>query len=164
MIYNVFYSALAALSGSRGSIYGADALLSQPEFQDPEAMKDLMKALSNPDDLETRLSKLSKRTIGGVDVSIGHGAKNDMSVLSTDVKVPGSNAVSLTLLGPTRMDYNKALATLRYFAEQLDSYFNQKGDSEAWTKQSKKKPTPKKESPSTKRTSSSEKKSKTREK
>ena len=164
VIYNVFYSALAALSGSRGSIYGADALLSQPEFQDPEAMKDLMKALSNPDDLETRLSKLSKRTIGGVDVSIGHGAKNDMSVLSTDVKVPGSNAVSLTLLGPTRMDYNKALATLRYFAEQLDSYFNQKGDSEAWTKQSKKKPTPKKESPSTKRTSSSEKKSKTREK
>lgn len=164
VIYNVFYSALAALSGSRGSIYGADALLSQPEFQDPEAMKDLMKALSNPDDLETRLSKLSKRTIGGVDVSIGHGAKNDMSVLSADVKVPGSNAVSLTLLGPTRMDYNKALATLRYFAEQLDSYFNQKGDSEAWTKQSKKKPTPKKESPSTKRTSSSEKKSKTREK
>ncbi len=156
MIYDFLYSALAALSGSRGSVYGADALLSQPEFQDPEAMKELMKALAHPDGLENRLSKLSKRKIGGVDVSIGHGAKNEMSILSTDVKVPGSNAVSLTLLGPTRMDYNKALATLRYFAEQLDSYFNQKGDSEAWTKQSRKKqPTPAKESPSTRKTNSS---------
>ena len=37
---------------------------------------------------------------------------------------------TITLVGPTRMDYDKALSALEYLTKELEKYFNDKGGSD----------------------------------
>ena len=54
----------------------------------------------------------------------------DVAIVSAEVALPGDQDAALTLVGPTRMDYDKAVSTLRYFADALDRYFRGEGAKE----------------------------------
>ena len=55
----------------------------------------------------------------------------DVSVVSAKIKLSEENSGTIALVGPTRMDYQKALNALEYLAEMLSERFeDKKGESE----------------------------------
>ena len=71
------------------------------------------------------------RSIGGNVRIGGQDDLSDMTILTAEVKMPSGQNASISLLGPTRMDYEKAMSMLETVSETLDEYFgNQKGEQE----------------------------------
>ncbi len=155
VLYDAIMGALAELQTERISVYGAKELMKQPEFQDVDSLKRLLRALEDPGRLVEGVSSGKKKDVDGVEIALGEDELEGLAIVSASVDIPSNPGVSLTLLGPKRMDYARAMATLRYFAEQLDRYFGGKGDS-TWTK--KKESSPAKSAGKTKKTPSSAKK------
>ena len=47
----------------------------------------------------------------------------DVSMVTTTFKMNDGDESTITLLGPTRMDYDRALSALEYLSEELSKYF-----------------------------------------
>ena len=115
MVYQAILRAFVRFAGERIKLYGKNNLFETPEF--------------------TEDAKKLKRVLELVD---------DPAILSAEVKLPGEKKTAISLLGPTRMDYERAMGLLDYVSKTLDQYFNEserKGDSEC----QKKKPEQKKQ-------------------
>ena len=141
LIYKAILGVFAAFATSRMEFYGKDKLFQQPEFaNDANKLRELMQFLESPESLSKALER--GQTKNGITITIGSGNTDKMNdqlaMVSANIDVPGDKGATLSLVGPARMDYDKVVATLKYFAEALDVYFNQsKGDETEWTKQKK---------------------------
>lgn len=140
VIYDAIMEAFTKFAVDRLSMVGKDKLYEQPEFRDDaEKLRALLSLLDDPDALKEAVFN-SKRSESGVNVHIGSGedGAGEIAMVSTEVNVNGGVA-NLALLGPTRMDYEKAVSTLKYFADAIDAYFagstihSEKGEKE-WQK------------------------------
>ncbi len=147
-VYEALLSAFVKFTGERIQLYGKDALFNQPEFADDASkLRKLLEFIENPKAFREAI-KGGKEAESGVKVRIGKKEGiGDMAVVSCDLNLPGNP--SLTVLGPTRMDYEKVMATVKYFADAIDEYFGtaKKGDSQCQKQQTKKTNAPKKNSP-----------------
>jgi heat-inducible transcriptional repressor len=144
VIYQALLEAFVKFSGDRMMLYGKDTLFDQPEFtSDANKLKKVLELLDNPTALRAAVNG-GEKTGSGVAVKIGNekDGMDDVAIVSTNLSIPGSPC--LTVLGPSRMDYEKVVSTLKYFAETLDHYFagEAKGDNEICqtTKSTKKSP------------------------
>lgn len=130
MLYQILLEAFVRFSGERMELYGKDALLHQPEFaSDADKMRKLIKLLDDPKAFRKAMEE-GKKTADKVSVKIDreHG---DVSIVSAEVDIPGTGGSTyLTVLGPKRMDYGKAVSMLKYFQETLERYFNEISDEE----------------------------------
>lgn len=141
LVYQAVLSVFAAFATSRMEFYGKDQLFQQPEFaNDAAKLRELMKFLDNPDNLHKVLEK--GQTKNGITITIGSGnsgrLKDELALVSANIDVPGDKGATLSLVGPARMDYDKVVATLQYFAKALDAYFQQgSGEDEEWNKPKK---------------------------
>lgn len=141
VIFEALMGAFAKLATDRMEFYGQEELYKQPEFaNDATKLRELLQFLGNPEEFKRVLN--NGKTNGDVTVSIGNkqdGYEN-LAMVSTKINVPGDKG-TLTVLGPARMDYDKVVATLQYFAEALDEYFGGrvKGEQECGTKIKEKK-------------------------
>ncbi len=119
-LYQALFNAFARFASERISTFGKDKLYEQPEFRDDaEKLRELLSLLENP----TRLRKAvegGKLLPSGVSVRIGEGG---LTLISAGLHIPGETGASLTLVGPSRLNYEKVLATLTYFASALEEYF-----------------------------------------
>lgn len=99
---------------------GASNLLSFPEYRDVEKAKLILDFLSSPGD-SSWLSIPSADT----DVAVSIGTENlpeplrDTSILVAGFPIAGNRKGFVGIVGPTRMDYERMTARLRYFAEGL---------------------------------------------
>ena len=126
VIYDALLEAFAKFATDRLSLYGKDALYNQPEYaNDAEKLRQLLALLDDSENLKKALSgaKVGKE---GVSVHIGTAKEGleDLAVVSAGLSIPGDPNCCLTVLGPSRMDYEKVVSTLKYFAEALDRYFD----------------------------------------
>ena len=130
VIYQAILEAFLRFTSSRMDLYGKENLLEQPEFIDDA--KKLRKVLGLLDDPEALRKALEEETIEdqGIQIKIG-GADpelGDMAIISASLAIPGGEGTSINLVGPSRMDYDKALATLKYVTDALEQYFAKEGD------------------------------------
>ena len=129
-IYQAILEAFLRFASSRMDLYGKENLLDQPEFID-DARK-LRKVLGLLDDPEALRKALEEAPIEeqGIQVKIGtpDPELGDMSIISASLTIPGGEGTSINLVGPTRMDYDKALATLKYITQALEEYFAKEGE------------------------------------
>ncbi|MDD5884776.1 MAG: heat-inducible transcriptional repressor HrcA [Erysipelotrichaceae bacterium] len=138
VVYQALMGAFAALATSRMEFYGKDELYRQPEFaNDAAKLRELIAFLEDPSKLQEALR--DGKTRNGITVTIGAGDQdldNDLAMVSANIAVPGESGATLSLVGPARMDYDKVVSTLRYFAEALDEYFANtvKGEDIEWKK------------------------------
>lgn len=99
---------------------GALNMFNQPEFRDVEKLKIL---LTNLEEEQVVKKLLKKEGREGTEISIGGENTiegiNQCSVISTDYKVNGKTVGSIGVLGPTRMNYSKAVTVLEYVTDQL---------------------------------------------
>ena len=141
VVYQALMGAFAALATSRMEFYGKDELYRQPEFaNDAAKLRELIAFLEDPSKLKEALR--DGETRNGITVTIGAGDQdldNDLAMVSANIAVPGESGATLSLVGPARMDYDKVVSTLRYFAQALDDYFANtvKGDQIEWKKPKK---------------------------
>jgi len=111
---------LPLLANRRVHIEGTANILKQPEFRDARSARPVLSAL----DREEVLSDLLRAAEGrDVWVSIGrehryeelHGA----SVIAASYRLAGHSGGALGIVGPTRMNYAKVMALVRYLAGNL---------------------------------------------
>ncbi|VBB06101.1 heat-inducible transcription repressor hrca c-terminal [Lucifera butyrica] len=100
---------------------GTSQLLSQPEFQDVDKIKEILTVLE-----EERLmcDILHMQDSEGVVVTIGQENKysgiRECSVVQAMYRVDGKIVGKVAILGPTRMEYGKIMAVLEFMHSQLE--------------------------------------------
>ena len=133
VIYQALLGAFLKFAESRMDLYGKENLLDQPEFaEDAKKLRKVLGLLDDPKALREAMEAATVTEKGSVNVRIGgQDDLSDMTILTAEVKMPSGQNASISLLGPTRMDYEKAMSMLETVSETLDEYFgNQKGEQE----------------------------------
>jgi heat-inducible transcriptional repressor len=103
---------------------GAARLLSEHRFQDVTQLNDLLDAL------ERRVSLLGvlSQALDERDIYVRIGGENEMpalrslSLVAGNYGLPQRNLGTVSVIGPTRMDYAQAIMTVREAAQQLSRF------------------------------------------
>lgn len=128
-IYQAILEAFIKFAGQRMSLYGKNNLLEQPEFaDDAKKLKEVLNLVDDPAAMAKALEESEPKL--DEEVKVRFGQRRDLAIVSADVSVPGGKNTTLNLVGPTRMDYDKAMALLRYVSNTLDQYFAKKDGGE----------------------------------
>ena len=126
VVYQALMEAFLRFAGERLNLYGKDKLFEQPEFaEDAKKLRKVLGLLDDPKALREALADVpSGKQEGDVDFHIA-GDDDELAIVSAKVNVPGGQSTSISLVGPTRMDYDQAVGMLRYVTETLEQYFRQ---------------------------------------
>lgn len=106
-----------------GDIYidGANYILRQPEFRDVKKAEEVLAAL----DQRKGLFEILSRALLGPDTSIVIGSESpcvemqECSFVARRYSIGGRPAGTIGVVGPTRMDYRRACAAVRFMAQNL---------------------------------------------
>ena len=127
VVYQAFAQAFINFASERLKLYGKDSLFNQPEFaHDGDKLRKILTLLESPN-----LLKDFTKSKEDLSISIGQNPQNsDLSIVSSKFKLPGQQENRIALVGPTRMDYDRALSALEYVTQMLEKYFekNQEKD------------------------------------
>lgn len=122
IVFKAFLEAFIKFAYERVSVYGTANMFDQPEFaNDIEKLKRFVALLEN----DRAWSNID--SIEGVSVKIGSENNltefDDLSIISAEIKVDDTQRGRVVLLGPTRMDYQRALNAVEYLQRQLNEFF-----------------------------------------
>ena len=124
-VIKAIYEVLNELEDSSLKVSGVDRLLQYPEFSSPDKMKQLLGAIEKPDDLLSIVSAPDEITEHRPNVIIGSESTVQVMDHSALVYIPiikdGKNLGTIGVLGPSRMDYAKVLATLEEISGNISS-------------------------------------------
>lgn len=99
---------------------GTTNILNYPEYSDMSKAKNFLAVIEGKDQLYKMLTKATK-----LEFSVTIGAENestemqDCSIVTATYKIGNEPAGSLGIIGPTRMNYSKMLAMLKYIGNSL---------------------------------------------
>jgi heat-inducible transcriptional repressor len=118
------FTELAETAENTLYVDGAARLLSEYRFQDVSQLNDLLEAL------ERRVSLLGvlSRALDERDIYVRIGHENEMpalrslSLVAANYGLPQRNLGTVSVIGPTRMDYAQAIRTVRAAAVQLSRF------------------------------------------
>ncbi|NCU17466.1 heat-inducible transcriptional repressor HrcA [Pallidibacillus pasinlerensis] len=121
--YESFFQSLASvlnISSNDKLYYGGKInILKQPEFQDVEKIKDVMKLMEE----ENNFYHLLRKTPIGIHVKIGTENKvpemEDLSLISATYNIGEEQVGKIAILGPKRMNYSKAISVLNLLSKNL---------------------------------------------
>ena len=125
VVYQALMETFLKFASDRLSLYGRDELFNNPEFkQDAAKLERVFKMLG-----DSSIFKTVDTSNDGITLNIGDVEGNpDVSMVTAKIKVGDEGEQTLTLLGPTRMDYAKVLSALEYIVDELNKYFNKGGN------------------------------------
>lgn len=128
VLYQAILETLVRFAGDRLSLYGKEELFENPEFKnDTEALVKVMKMLDDASIFKS-VDKEIQNERDNLLVKIGDIKDNpDISVVSAKVKIGNDGENTISLIGPKRMDYDKAINAMEYLVSELEKYFNDKG-------------------------------------
>jgi heat-inducible transcriptional repressor len=113
----------AALAFAERKVYleGTNRLLHQPEFHDIQRLENLLSALQQ----RTTLYQMLSRSLHDFSTTITIGAENKLpamqacSIITTSYRIGQRPAGYLGVVGPTRMNYDRAVAAVGLMAHNL---------------------------------------------
>ncbi len=99
---------------------GAASLFDHPEFTDLDQARRIIALIEADYSLLGWLREASQRT----ELTVQIGAENELaldgcSLIASGYGIDGESAGAVGVLGPTRMDYGRTIAAVRYVAQQL---------------------------------------------
>jgi heat-inducible transcriptional repressor len=121
ILYQTFAQTFINFASERLKLYGKNELYTQPEFaHDAEKLRNIIALLESP----TLLSSFDDE-VNRMSIKIGtDGQANDnVSILSSKLKMPGEKESRIAIVGPTRLDYDRVLTALEYVTSMLERYF-----------------------------------------
>ena len=122
VLYQALLQTFVRFASDRLSLYGRDELFNQPEFKnDVDKLHKVFQLLSDKEFLKQKGNEDDKQPIS---VRIGDVEDDvDVSMVSAKIHLDDDNVSTIALIGPTRMDYDKAMSALEYLADSLSEYF-----------------------------------------
>lgn len=146
VVYQALLEAFLRFSAERVKLYGKENLFGAPEFaEDTKKLQKVLRLLDDPLALRKALDSGTHAGEEGLNVTIGDETSGleDLTILSAEVRLPGQKPTSISLLGPTRMDYERAMGLLEYVSRSLGAYFNEEKGENEWQKKTESKNPPK---------------------
>lgn len=125
MLFNAFVGAFTRFASEKLYFSGTSNLLYQPEYSDVEKLKDLIKVFDDPEKVKTMVSKVGNEA--NITAITPKGTeliwKDDMAIVTTDVKVNKSDALKLMVLGPKRMEYNRVISLMNFISKAIEEMY-----------------------------------------
>ena len=119
-VMELIESALSVEYENKVYLEGALNILNQPEFKDVEKVKEILELLEEESTLKEVLGAGQEL---GISVKIGtensHEGMKDCSLITATYELNGKIIGSLGVLGPTRMEYSKAVSIVDFFTAVL---------------------------------------------
>ncbi len=106
-------------SDERIFLDGAHHIMEQPEFKDVRKMKPLLKALEE----EEEILDIMDQDLNEKNITVHIGSENpheeikECSIVISNYKIGEQNVGSIGVIGPTRMDYSRAIPVVDYVSE-----------------------------------------------
>ncbi|MDD2420642.1 MAG: heat-inducible transcriptional repressor HrcA [Heliobacteriaceae bacterium] len=117
--------ALKAQANEKVYLGGVLNIFNQPEFKDVEKIRTLLGILEEHQIVRTLLNETSEE---GLCIKIGtenrHQGIRDCSMISATYKIDGEVVGVIGILGPTRMEYSKAVTVVENLTENLSKTLN----------------------------------------
>jgi len=121
MLFNAFLEAFMKFANSELYFSGKENLLYQPEYNDVNKLRRLVSAFENSQSWRN-LEPIALEE--GVSVRIGSDSPieelNDVSVISASFKTGKESKGSISVIGPTRMPYEKVVSLVEYISQSLE--------------------------------------------
>lgn len=116
IVYNTFYEVFKDFSSKNVNVVGKNNILSQPEFNNVDKIKDLFTKFDSDDVLQSIEEKDN-------DINIYIGKENniddDVTVIKTHYKTDKDEG-TIAILGPKRMDYERVVALLEFIKSNIE--------------------------------------------
>lgn len=120
LLSQVSGQAAFALLPNQSSATGLSHIIGDPEFSDPKTMKQVAQLLENIDQTANKLVKKSEVTAEAI---IGGESPvpvpKNLSLVVSNVKMPGGKKGVIGIIGPKRMSYAKNLSIINYLAKLI---------------------------------------------
>ena len=126
ILFQAFTSAFVKFASDNVYTSGTSNMLYQPEFADIEKLRQLMKFLEDSS-IWRQLGSSNE------DISIRIGTDNqvipmeNVSVITSKIKLNNEEEGQLMVVGPTRMPYNKIVALMEYMAKVIEDLYRDDG-------------------------------------
>ena len=105
---------------------GLTQLLNYPEYKDIDKVRSIISTIENKDKLIEIMAEGALSS--DIDVRIGqeniYAPLKECSIITTTYKLNGETIGRIGIIGPTRMDYAKLMATLRIFSDNISEIIN----------------------------------------
>lgn len=122
VLYNAFYDAFSSFTNKSSDVHfvGKNNFLKQPEFNNIEKVKEI---LTKFDDINA-ISEMEEQN-NGINVYIGKDSElsDDVSVIKTKYDYNGEE-VTIAIIGPKRMEYERVVNLLNYLKENIEEKSN----------------------------------------
>ena len=120
-LFNAFLEAFMKFANSHIYFSGKENLLYQPEYNDVNKLRRLVSAFENSASWKN-LEPIALED--GISVRIGNESPiqdmNDLSVISASFKTGNESKGSISVIGPTRMPYDKVISLVEYISKCLE--------------------------------------------
>lgn len=108
---------------------GVENILDFPEYSDPAKAKEFMSFISNKESVAKLVQDIGKHDI---DISIGqenpYKELQDCSLITATYKFNGKTIGKIGVIGPTRMDYESVINTVKAMSDAMNEALDNKSD------------------------------------
>jgi heat-inducible transcriptional repressor len=122
VLFNAFLEAFMKFAKNNIYFSGKDNMLYQPEYNDVNKLRKLVTAFENSQTWNL-LEPLTQEE--GVTIRIGNETPfddlNDVSVISASFDTGSRSKGSISVIGPTRMPYEKVVSRVEYISKNIES-------------------------------------------
>jgi len=130
-ILEFVYSTISEINENELYLSGETNMLALPEFKDVKKAKDFLELVHDKTKMKSILSANMKGDI--MSVVIGDESNSDdtkgLSMVLSTYKITDTVYGAIGIIGPTRMDYGKAISSLEYITKSLNEGLkSEKGD------------------------------------
>ena len=116
VLYNAFYNAFTDFSDSSFKMNGTKNILMQPEFNNTDKIRDIISKFEDKEFINS-----IKEEDNGINIYIGseNSIDDDLTIIKTKYNINGEEG-TLALIGPKRMEYDRAITLLNYIKQNID--------------------------------------------
>lgn len=123
-IVESFIEAFSKFAQSRYYLTGQSNMLYQPEFNDIDKLREFISTIENKE-----IFKIVDTEEEGISVKIGTENQitslNDITVISSSYDTIDGEKGTVSLVGPKRMDYRKAIPLIKYIAKHIQKLYEE---------------------------------------
>ncbi|OHE41392.1 MAG: heat-inducible transcription repressor HrcA [Tenericutes bacterium GWF2_57_13] len=124
-IVDSFIEAFSKFAQTKYYLTGSSNMLYQPEFNDITKLREFLNTIEN-----NEIFKIVETNSEGVSVKIGHEntvtSMRDCTVVSANYETQGGEHGTISVVGPTRMEYRKVIALIKYLTRHLTKLYEDK--------------------------------------
>lgn len=116
VLYNAFYNAFTDFSDNNFKMNGTRNILMQPEFNNADKIRDIVSKFEDKEFINS-----IKEEDNGINIYIGseNSVDDDLTIIKTKYNINGEEG-TIALIGPKRMEYDRAITLLNYIKQNID--------------------------------------------